>query len=382
MSQSVLNPFCVGLDVHKDNVWACVHMTFVGSSKPISKTKKFKSNYADLSSMCDWILSFRQKFFSGGYDPANPEFQMIPVYMESTGKYSVPVYNVLEEKGFAPNVVNPMHVRMIKGKKTDQKDCAWIAQLGASGLLFSSYIPDQTIRNARNLSRTRIKLTHTRGDEMRRIQNILVSANIRLDLVFSSVVGDSALRVIEYLLEEENPTLEGVQSRISRLCRIMRFKNDAERKEKEEELLKSFSGAKFSPTQKFELTEAMKRVRQYDQDIQKYESELEDTLSQFKVQLELLETIPGISHLSALVILAEIGADMAQFTDCDHFISWCGLCPASNQSNNKHKSVKIGKGGKYLKPVLTQIVWAAVKGRPYYRAKFERIAKRRGKSAR
>lgn len=379
MSSQILNPFCVGLDVHKDNVWASICMSIPGRSKLQFKTKKFRSNHTDLNLMCDWIESFRPFFFQSGYSPDDPSLQTIPVFMESTGKYSTPVFNVLEDRGFDANIVNPRHVRMINGKKTDQRDCAWIAQLGSAGLLFSSYIPEKAIREARNISRTRTKLVQRRGDDLRRIQNILVSANIRMDLIFSDVYGESARNVLRLLLKKDNPSLADVQANISRLCRIMRFRDNAERKEKEEELLKAFSGAKFSPSQKFDLNHTLSRVSEDSRSIIQYQTQLQHILSDYDVQLSLLKDIPGVSDLSAMMILAEVGADMNKFADSSHFISWCGLCPASNQSNNKHKSVKIGKGGTYLKPVLTQCALNAIKTNPYYKAKFARIAKRRGK---
>lgn len=377
LSSKTTKPVCVGLDVHKNNVWACV-CTENPTDTMHFKTRKFASNHSDLTSMCEWIRSTAAKALATGkakpFDAQSP----IDVYMESTGKYSTPVYNVCEEMGLNPYMVNPKHVKTIAGQKTDQKDCAWIAELGCRSLLRTSYIPDLKIRQSRRLSRTRTKLVHYRGDEMRRIQNILTEANIRLDLIFSGIQGQSARNVIEYLIETDEPVLEEIQARILKTCRIMRFSDEKERKEKEEELVKAFSGARFSSSQKFELQSAYERIDHYSEQIKNYEYIMRETLDPFKEKLELLETIPGISRLSAMQILSEIGADMEAFASEKSFISWCGLCPQSNQSNNKHKSVKIGKGGYYLKPVLIQCALNAIKN-PYYEAKYKAIAARRGK---
>lgn len=373
-------PVCVGLDVHKNNVWTCVCTRDRTSEKETLKfkTKKFNSNHTDLSRMCTWVIqTAAEELGLKGAESAD-DIGSVEVYMESTGKYSTPVYNVCEEMGLQPYIVNPKHVRMISGQKTDQKDCAWIAELGINNLLRCSYIPVRAIRDAKRLSRMRTKLVHGRADEIRRIQNILTEANIRVDLIFSGIDGESARNVIEYLMEAEDPTLEEVQSRIRRTCKIMRYRSNEERKRKEEELLKAFDGAKFSFSQKFELRAAYERLDDFSAQIRNYEDMMKQTLGSFKDKLVLLESVPGISVVSAMQILSEIGPDMSVFKNEKHFISWCGLCPQSNQSNNKHKSVKIGKGGYYLKPVLLQCALNAVKDE-YYAPKYKSISARRGK---
>lgn len=374
MKMRIKKSVCVGLDVHKNNVWACVCLKDPDSEKDtlIFKSKKFPSNHTDLCAMCNWAESIVAKKL--GDDFSEP----IEVYMESTGKYSTPVYNVCEECGLIPHIVNPKHVRTIAGQKTDQKDCAWIAELGINGLLRSSYIPPADIRSARRLSRARTKILHARQDDVRRAQNILTEANIRMDLIFSGVDGESARKVIDYLLETDEPDLEIVKGKIRRSCRIMTFRTNEERKEKEEELLKAFDGAKFSPSQKFELRSTYLRIDNSNKQIRSYEDMMEETLGDYKEELKLIQSVPGFSRLSAMQVLAEIGPDMKQFGNSKNFISWCGLCPASNQSNSKHKSVKCGKGGRYLKPVLIQCALNAVHD-PYYEGKYKAISARRGK---
>lgn len=366
---------CVGLDVHKNNVWACVAFKNPDVKYDELKfvTKKFNSNHTDLVEMCDWARSVvpQQLIHS-------PEDLAFHVYMESTGKYSSPVYDVCEEMGMIPHIVNPKHVRMIDGQKKDQKDCAWIAELGSNGLLRESYIPQRPIREVRGLSRMRTKLVQERGNEFRRIRNILTEANCRVDLIFSGVEGESAMRVIQYMITTDEPDFYEVKKLIRKSCKIMKYSNKEEKKEKEEELRKAIVGAKFSPQQKFKLRSAYDKIDQINKQIRNYELMMHQTLEPFKLYLDLLDSIPGISELSAMQILGEIGTDMDHFENEKQFISWCGLCPQSNESNNKHKSVKIGKGGYYLKPVLIQCALAAVR-HPYFKAKYESISKRRGK---
>lgn len=374
MAIRIKKSVCVGLDVHRNNVWACVCAKDPNKKKDtlVFKTKKFLSNHTDLTEMCNWIKETTEKIL--GKQVTEP----IDVYMESTGKYSTLVYDVCEQNKTKPHIVNPKHVRTIAGQKTDQKDCAWIAELGINGLLRESYIPEKAIRASRRLSRSRTNILHAQQDDVRRIQNVLTEANIRMDLIFTSIDGESARKVVEYLMETDEPKLGEIKRRIRKSCRIMKYESVEERKKKEEELLKAFSGAKFSPEQKFELRKAYERIDSYNAQIRDYETMMNETLLPFKSYLDLLESVPGISRLSAMQIVSEIGPDMEPFQNEKSFISWCGLCPQSNKSNNKHKSVKIGKGGKYLKPVLVQCALNAIK-HPYYSGKYEAISRRRCK---
>ena len=371
MTVRVKRPFCVGLDVHKNNVWASVIIHSPDKPKAFHATRKFASNHHCLMELVNWIKSFQTA--------AAAPCDEIHVYMESTGKYSTPVYNVLEECGLIPHLVNPKNVRTISGQKTDQKDCEWIAELGSFGLLMDSYIPERAIRDARAISRRRTKLVQQRADEHRRIRNVLTEANVRIDLIFSEVDGQSSRAVIQHLLDHEDPDLESVRACINPRCNIVTYHSDEERKEKGEALHRSYSGAKFSSSQKFVLRSSFSQLDKLSTEIEEHKSMMEEILAPYKDKLELLETIPGISELSAMQILCEIGPDMKHFKSCKHFISWAGLCPASNQSNNKHKSVKIGKGGTYLKPILIQCALNAYKYNPYYGRKFQSISKRRGK---
>lgn len=246
MAIRIKKSVCVGLDVHRNNVWACVCAKDPNKKKDtlVFKTKKFLSNHTDLTEMCNWIKETTEKILG------KQVTESIDVYMESTGKYSAPVYDVCEQNKTKPHIVNPKHVRTIAGQKTDQKDCAWIAELGINGLLRESYIPEKAIRASRRLSRSRTNILHAKQDDVRRIQNVLTEANIRMDLIFTSIDGESARKVIEYLMETDEPKLGEIKRRIRKSCRIMKYESVEERKKKEEELLKAFSGAKFSPPTK------------------------------------------------------------------------------------------------------------------------------------
>lgn len=379
MAVRIKKDFCVGLDIHKDNAWCACVAHLKGQDDAKHHVRMFNANHTDLTAMCDWIKEIYSEYEKNLRWYVKSEEVQIHVFMESTGKYSIPVYNVLEENGLIPHIVNPKNCRVINGQKVDQKDCDWIAELGSWGLLMDSFVPEREIREARDISRRRTKLVQDRADEIRRILNVLVISNFRVDLIFSDISGQSAMRVINYFLKTDKPEFKMVESLIDGKCKIKRFKSDEERKEKEDQLLKSFKGAKFSYGSKLILESALKHIDSLNHEVDSLEESLTRILADHEVNIDLLTTIPGISVLSAKMILAEIGGDVSAFKNCSQFVNWCGLCPASNSSNGKHKSVKIGKGGKYLKPVLVQCVLSAVKSDPYLKAKYCRIAGRRGK---
>lgn len=255
MSMRPRKSICVGLDVHKNNVWACVAFKNPDVKYDELKfvTKKFNSNHTDLVDMCDWARSVVPKQLV-----QSPEDLAIHVYMESTGKYSSPVYDVCEEMGMISHIVNPKHVRMIEGQKKDQKDCSWIAELGSNGLLRESYIPQRPIREARGLSRTRTKLVQERGNVFRKIRNILTEANCRVDLVFSGIEGESAMRVIMYMIETEEPDFYKVLKLIRTSCKIMKYSSEEERKERGR-TSQSNSWRKVLPTTKIQTSKCLRK---------------------------------------------------------------------------------------------------------------------------
>ena len=248
--------------------------------------------------------------------------------MESTGKYWVPVFNLLEDE---INVViaNPKWVKAVKGNKDDTKDFKWIGDLFRLGLVKGSYIPCKIVRILREYTRYRYKLVSCRSSEKNRYQNALTVCNVALDSVVSDIFGKSSTSIIDYLLEQSGTSIN------------------------HEEI----------------------------NDVDKMIENIISSNPDFENAVQFLCTIPGVKRDSAITIISEIGTDMSQFSSSKRLCCWAGLTPGSNESAGKKKSVRITRAGVYLKPALVQCAHAAVKSdkSPYYKKKYESLVKRRGK---
>ena len=345
-------PICCGVDVHKKFLVATI---LTGDYLiPQCKQKHFGTSFRNLLAFKQWLLDNNCK----------------DVCMESTGKYWVPVWNVLEGIG---NVViaNPKWVSAVKGNKDDKKDSKWIGNLFRMGLVPSSYIPGKDIRILREFTRYRSKLVSMRSSEKNRYQNAFTVCNLTLDAVVSDMFGKSAMDIENYLLDTDTVDPEHCVS-------LLRNKL----KKKSNEIIESVEGFNMTPEQKERVriiqghfADIEKRINQIDEIISRLTAEYEGTIS-------LLCTIPGIDRRLAITIISEIGTDMSEFGSSRRLCSWAGLVPGNNQSAGKKKSVKITRADVYLKPALVEAAHAAVKAtekNPYFRIKYEKIMKRRGK---
>jgi transposase len=345
-------PICCGVDVHKKFLVATI---LTGDYLiPQCKQKHFGTSFRNLLAFKQWLLDNNCK----------------DVCMESTGKYWVPVWNVLEGIG---NVViaNPKWVSAVKGNKDDKKDSKWIGNLFRIGLVPSSYIPGKDIRILREFTRYRSKLVSMRSSEKNRYQNAFTVCNLTLDAVVSDMFGKSATAIENYLLDTDvvNPEIC-----VSFLQKSL--------KKKSAEIIEAVEGFNMTQEQKERVriiqghfTDIDKRISQIDEIIGRLTAEYEGTIS-------LLCTIPGIDRRLAITIISEIGTDMSEFGSSRRLCSWAGLVPGNNQSAGKKKSVRITRAGVYLKPALVEAAHAAVKATeksPYFRIKYEKIMKRRGK---
>ena len=345
-------PICCGVDVHKKFLVATI---LTGDYLiPQCKQKHFGTSFRNLLAFKQWLLDNNCK----------------DVCMESTGKYWVPVWNVLEGIG---NVViaNPKWVSAVKGNKDDKKDSKWIGNLFRMGLVPSSYIPGKDIRILREFTRYRSKLVSMRSSEKNRYQNAFTVCNLTLDAVVSDMFGKSAMAIENYLLDTDVVDPEICVSFLQRSL-----------KKKSAEIIEAVEG--FNMTQ--EQKERVRIIQGHFADIDKRISQIDEIISRLTAEYEgtisLLCTIPGIDRRLAITIISEIGTDMSEFDSSRRLCSWAGLVPGNNQSAGKKKSVKITRAGVYLKPALVEAAHAAVKATeksPYFRIKFEKIMKRRGK---
>lgn len=347
----IVRPICCGADIHKDLIVATIAATNQdGVTEYIQSS--FSSQNFDLVRLKAWLI----------------EHHCFEIAMESTGKYWIPVFNVLEGE-IKVFVVHPKYTKAIKGKKTDKKDSKWIADLFKHDLLKFSFIPPKEIRELRELSRYRIKLIAMRSSERNRYQNSMTISNIGLASILSDPFGKSSRAVMKEVIRSSSVTEEKISKLLERNA-----------KKKVKEVLQSLVGSHIESDQRLKMNIASQHMDQIDSHVRRLETEMAIRCIPYATLINLLLDIPGISYLSAMTIIAEIGTDMSVFETSKQLSCWAGLAPANNESANKKKSVRISKAGSYLKPLLVQCALAAInsKSNPYYRIKYNRIKKRRG----
>ena len=347
----IVRPICCGADIHKNLIVATIATTNQDGITEYLQRSFCTQNY-DLILLKSWLK----------------EHHCFEIAMESTGKYWIPVFNVLEDE-IKVYVVHPKYTKAIKGKKTDKKDSKWIADLFKHDLLKFSFIPPKEIRELRELSRYRVKLIGMRSSERNRYQNAMTVSNIGLASILSDPFGKSSRAIMKEVINSSNITEE----KISKLLKC-------KAKKKTKAVLQSLEGSHIESDQRLKMRIASEHMEQLDSHIDSIETEMTVRCIPYASLINLLVDIPGISYLSAMSIIAEIGIDMSVFETSKQLISWAGLSPANNESANKKKSVRISKAGSYLKPLLVQCALAAInsKSNPYYRIKYNRIKKRRG----
>lgn len=347
----IVRPICCGADIHKDLIVATIAATNQdGITEYIQSS--FSSQNFDLVRLKAWLI----------------EHHCFEIAMESTGKYWIPVFNVLEGE-IKVFVVHPKYTKAIKGKKTDKKDSKWIADLFKHDLLKFSFIPPKEIRELRELSRYRIKLIAMRSSERNRYQNSMTISNIGLASILSDPFGKSSRAVMKEVIRSSSVTEEKISKLLERNAR-----------KKVKEVLQSLEGSHIESDQRLKMNIASQHMDQIDSHVKRLETEMAIRCIPYATLINLLLDIPGISYLSAMTIIAEIGTDMSVFETSKQLACWAGLAPANNESASKKKSVRISKAGSYLKPLLVQCALAAInsKSNPYYRIKYNRIKKRRG----
>jgi transposase len=347
-SMEVLHERCAGLDVHKNTVVGCVRLAQGGRVE--KEVKTFKTTTGELLALAEWLDGHRVNH----------------VVMEATGVYWKPVWHILDDGERQLVLANAAHVKNVPGRKSDVSDCDWLSDLEAHGLIRPSFVPDGPTQELRGLLRTRKQLVRERTSHTLRLQKALEDANIKLDSVISNVVGVSGRRMIEALVAgESDPTA---------------LANLADRRIKAppEALCEALRG-RVTRHHRFLLSLHLGHIDAIDQAIDKIDQEVEASLQPFCQAVGLVKTIPGVSQLAGQGIIAEIGSDMSRFPTCGHLISWAGLCPRSDESAGKRRSTRIRKGNPWLKTVLVQSAWAAVKTKATYpNAQFLSIRSRRG----
>lgn len=335
-----------GMDVHKDLIVATIQGKGIKS-----QTKSFKAFTSSLIKLKEWLL----------------ENSVTHVAMESTGVYWKPIFNVLGDD-FKILLVNARHVKNVPGHKTDKKDSCWLAKLLLSGLLKGSFIPDRPIRELRDLTRYKTKLTNQISAERNRFQKILEDANIKLSSVLTDVFGATGTKIINHVLSHES-------YRPEELLQYVHGKVKANRQD-----IKASLTGYITPHHRFMLKTIMGNMVKIESTIAEVEAQIEICIEPYKIERELLESIPGVGREGAICIIAEVGVDMGQFPDQNHLASWAGVCPGSNETAGKNKSGRITHGNKYLRSLLVECGWAASRTKnTYLSSKYKSLVGRRGK---
>ncbi|CAA9221340.1 MAG: Mobile element protein [uncultured Acetobacteraceae bacterium] len=343
----ILHPRCAGLDVHRDSVVACARVVALGRVERSVET--FGTTTSELERLARWLA---------GHGVTH-------VAMEATGVYWKPVWAVLAE-AFELVLANAMHVRNVPGRKTDVNDATWLADLLAHGLVRASFVPPKAVQALRDLTRTRKQLTREKASHVARIDKLLQAANLKLGSVLSDIMGASGRAILDALAEGESDP-ERLADRVRTRIRASRTR-----------LIEALRGH-LSDHQRLLLRIHLGQADAIDAAIAEIDAELGDRLEPFRDATTRLATIPGVSTLSAAVIVAEVGTDMGRFPTAAHLISWAGLCPRSDESAGKRRSTKLRKGAPWLKTLLVQTAWCATRAKgTYLRALFGRLKARRG----
>jgi transposase len=337
---------CGGLDVHAKTVVACL------IKQGRKEVRTFATMTEELLQLADWLV----------------KAGCTHVAIESTGVYWKPVFNILEGL-LTVILVNARHIKAVPGRKTDVRDCEWLADLLRHGLLKASFIPPVEIRELRELTRYRQTLVTEHTAVANRLQKLLESANVKLGQVASDVLGLSGRLMLRALAEGEQDA--------AKLAELAQGKL----KSKKSDLRRALEG-RLTQVQRWVLAEFLARLEELEAALSRVETrigeEVESCSDPFvKEAVALLDSIPGVGERTAQTIIAEIGVDMGRFPSAKHLASWAGVCPGNNESAGKRKSGQTTKGSKSLRTALVEAAWAATRTKgTYLRAKYQRLVRR------
>lgn len=341
----VVHPRCAGLDVSKKDAKACIRVQGQGRRGTSTTVTTWGSTTAE-------ILALREHLLAE---------QVSCVVIESTSDYWKPFYYLLED-AVPVMLVNAKAARNVPGRKTDVSDAAWLADLGAHGLLRASFVPPEPIRVLRDLTRARTVITRERTKEIQRLEKLLEDTGIKLSAVASEIVGVSGRAMLEALIAgQRDPAVladlakRGLRKKIPQLTEAMR--------------------GRFSDHHAFMVRLYLDRIDAHNADIARLDDRIEEAIAPFRFARELLMSIPGWSAVVANVFIAETGADMSVFPTAGHLASWAGVVPGCNESAGRIKSASTRPGNRHLKAALGVAALSAARSKDtYYSARHRRIA--------
>ena len=344
----VLHPCCAGLDIHKAEIVACIRRTVGGQ---VQRTvERFATTTRGLVALSAWLQA--------GDVPQ--------VALEATGVYWKPIWHVLEGT-MAVVLAHPASVKAIPGRKSDLNDAMWLADLLAHGLIRGSYVPPGPMQDLRDLTRTRQQLVRERSQHTLRLQKTLDDANIKIAGIVTNLLGRSGRAILTALIAGETDPQVLWRATTGRL-----------RKASPTEYLERLEGH-VTPHHRFLLRLHLTQVDALDAAIAALDQQLEGQLRPFRATLTRLTAIPGIETVLARTILAEVGGDVRAFPSAAHLRSWACLSPRLDESAGRRRSTRQRPGGRWLKPMLIQAAWAAIRCKQsYFRSQYYRLRARRG----
>jgi len=334
-----------GLDVHKETVTATIKGEGIKQ-----ETREFSTYTRSLISLRDWLLK------NG----------ITHVAMESTGVYWKPIFNILGEH-FTIILVNARHVKNVPGRKTDQLDSQWLVKLLMAGLLKASFIPIKKIRELKDLVRYKTKLTRQVSSEKNRFVKILEDANIKLSSVLTDIFCVTGMKMIREIIEcdyDPDKLLYHVHGSV---------------KKSRSEIKEAITGY-VTDHHRFMMQTILESIEKTEDIIAKIDSQIAEQTKEYGLEIELLETIPGVGHDGAIGIISEIGVDMSVFPDEKHIAKWAGMCPGNNETAGKKKSSRASYGNAYIRALLVQLAWSASRTKKtYLSSKYKSLVRRMGK---
>ena len=340
---------CAGLDVHKETVQCCV--------RRVEPDGGWQETVRHFGTMTNDLWEMVEALKAQG---------VTHVAMESTGVFWKPIYNLLEEH-FSIVLVNPAHCKQVPGRKTDVKDCQWLAELLQYGLLRGSFIPPQWQRDLRDLTRERTQLINERTRVANRMHKILEDANIKLGSVATDILGASGRDMLRALIGgEQDPEVLAEMAR-SRL------------RDKIPQLRRALRG-RVREHHRFQLELQWDHLEQLDQLVARLNEKITQLYQPYEQQLALVDEVPGMDRRMAETVMAEVGMDMRQFPSDSHLCSWAAVCSGNHESAGKRRSGRTRKGNRWLRQALAVAAQAAGHSKnSYLGARFRRLAARRGK---
>jgi transposase len=343
----VLYPRCCGLDVHRETVVACVRLQ--DHRRKRTEVRSFGTTTSQILELHRWLT----------------EEGCTHVAMESTGVFWQPVFNLLEGSVVVV-LANAQHIKAVPGRKTDVKDCEWLADLLAHGLIRASFIPPAEIRALRELTRHRKSLIRDRARVLNRIHKLLETANVKLGTVVTHLDGVTGRAILKALVAgETDPGRLAALARGSLRSKKMRLSAALE--------------GRFGVNHRFLLEQLLAQLDHAATLVAQCDARILELARSLEPHLERLQTIVGIGRRSAEVIVSEIGVDMTRFASAAHLASWARVCPGAHESAGKRRPAAAGLGNQWLRTALVESAWAAARARhTYLSAQYRRISRRRG----